>query len=344
MAQDKGIFVIIAIVLVVMLPVVVVAAKPRAPITQANVEPAGPTFDEPVPTEVAHVSTVRPSEVTGSFVYDLNMLTTDYNIHETDNVRWSLVRRSPQGAALWTKANGVNYTKLRQVTTNGTITIPPGTWSFNSVFRAGVGYKRASGYLAGGHCALASMFKMAAENAGLRTGIDKKHKDENGNPLPIPGFTADQSVSIYWGRDDLRVYNDTGEALQFVWYLTPDTLAIDVTTAPPIPKGDRYEMVRLSWYWPPAGGPNCSRFVDGVCTSRTASGERWEDWVDTGCACPKEWPFGTVVRLPDHGVECTCVDRGGRIVYEVGIAWVDLLREHPLIAYGANTQGVLKFP
>ena len=66
--------------------------------------------------------------------------------------------------------------------------------------------------------------------------------------------------------------------------------------------------VRYSHYWPPWGGPNCARFVNGKCLSRTASGAPWEEWVEKGCACPKELPFGTVFRI--DGREWTCVDRG----------------------------------
>ena len=92
-------------------------------------------------------------------------------------------------------------------------------------------------------------------------------------------------------------------------------------------------QARLSHYWPPLGGTNCARFIDGYCVSRTASGERWEDWVGIGAACPPEMPFWTQFRLPG-GELFTCVDRGGMIVAEGGIPWLDLLVESPPVEYG----------
>lgn len=89
--------------------------------------------------------------------------------------------------------------------------------------------------------------------------------------------------------------------------------------------------IKYSRYWPPAGGSNCSTFVDGQCLSRTASGARWQDWVDKGCACPVEWPFGTTVEL--DGQVWTCVDRGGKVRFgEDGLTYIDFLS--PTSAYG----------
>ena len=92
-------------------------------------------------------------------------------------------------------------------------------------------------------------------------------------------------------------------------------------------------QARLSSYRPWEGGVNCARFVDGYCISRTASGERWEDWVGIGAACPPEMPFWTQFRL-QGGELFTCVDRGGKIVTENGIPWLDLLVESAPVPYG----------
>lgn len=98
--------------------------------------------------------------------------------------------------------------------------------------------------------------------------------------------------------------------------------------------------IRVSHYWPPAGGANCARFVRGRCLSRMASGERWEDWAfrpwaEPGAiACPPEWPFGT--RLLAFGRIWVCLDRGSRIQFAPdGIPWVDFLHPRPLAPYGA---------
>ncbi len=90
---------------------------------------------------------------------------------------------------------------------------------------------------------------------------------------------------------------------------------------------------RLSHYWPAWGGPNCFRFVNGQCLSPTASGSPWQEWINTGLACPAEYEFGTVFVLPG-GEEFTCVDRGGKVQMVGGIPWLDLLVESPPVPYG----------
>jgi hypothetical protein len=103
--------------------------------------------------------------------------------------------------------------------------------------------------------------------------------------------------------------------------------------APEVPAGELVQ-VHVSHYWPPLGGPNCSRFVAGQCLSRMASGERWQDWVGRAAACPPEWPFGTVIILPG-GERFECQDRGGKIVYGAdGLPWIDLLVEVAPVNYG----------
>lgn len=91
---------------------------------------------------------------------------------------------------------------------------------------------------------------------------------------------------------------------------------------------------RISHYWPPLGGVNCSRFIDGVCLSKMSSGQRWQSWIDRGCACPKEYPFGTRFKLPD-GSTWTCEDRGSAIVNQAGIIWLDLLQQKASYRYGS---------
>ena len=97
-------------------------------------------------------------------------------------------------------------------------------------------------------------------------------------------------------------------------------------------------VVRVSHYWPPWGGSNCSWFVGGVCRSRTASGERWEDWTEQGAACPRVWL--EKVEVYARGTWWLCVDTGGGIVVGAdGISWVDFMTEMPLQDYG-TTLGV----
>ena len=91
--------------------------------------------------------------------------------------------------------------------------------------------------------------------------------------------------------------------------------------------------IKYSRYWPPAGGTNCATFVDGQCISRMASGARWQDWTEQACACPPEWPFGTIVEL--DGQEWVCMDRGGKIKFdEDGLTFVDFLSGRSAYGYG----------
>ncbi|MDP6769076.1 MAG: hypothetical protein QF704_00085 [Anaerolineales bacterium] len=96
-------------------------------------------------------------------------------------------------------------------------------------------------------------------------------------------------------------------------------------------------QVRVSNYYPPAGGANCSDFRDNYCQSRMASGARWEDylWRQPGAAaCISDWEFGTTFTLPD-GSQWICLDRGGSINAITGPPWVDLLEQHPRYDYGS---------
>lgn len=102
------------------------------------------------------------------------------------------------------------------------------------------------------------------------------------------------------------------------------------------------QLIRYSYYWPPLGGTNCFSFYNGYCHSATASGARWEDWVNRGVACPPEWPFGTTVTL--NGKVWTCVDRGGAIKYRKGIPWVDFLRRYAEYSYGTVVEVTVTKP
>jgi len=137
--------------------------------------------------------------------------------------------------------------------------------------------------------------------------------------------------------------------------LVPDVKAVAVTenstptpfqpvkeTPPPTPaiKGIPIK-VRVSYYWPKLGGPNCSYFVHGQCLSRMASGKPWQNWKNKAIACPPEWSFGTRIIIKDQ--IWTCMDRGGKIVFEGGIPWIDLLTPKPpsWYRYGKIVEAVL---
>ena len=102
--------------------------------------------------------------------------------------------------------------------------------------------------------------------------------------------------------------------------------------------------VKMSWYNPALGGPNCLTFVNGKCISRMASGERWQDWLGRAVACPPSWPFWTKIRLPG-GEEFFCLDRGSAIVYGAdGLPFIDLLVEYPPVPFGTVLEIGVQFP
>ena len=79
-------------------------------------------------------------------------------------------------------------------------------------------------------------------------------------------------------------------------------------------------------------------YVAGECVARMASGERWQDWVGAAAACPSEFPFWTIITLPD-GSEWYCLDRGGKIKTDAnGVVWIDLLEEQARYAYGTQVE------
>jgi hypothetical protein len=112
----------------------------------------------------------------------------------------------------------------------------------------------------------------------------------------------------------------------------------------PEPAGQPVQ-IRLSHYKPWLGGVNCARFMAGQCVSRMASGERWQNWINRAAACPREWPFGTLLILPGDEV-FVCLDRGGKIVIGPdGVAWVDLLlASAPPVPFGTVVEATVIFP
>jgi hypothetical protein len=159
----------------------------------------------------------------GQAYLDLNALVRANSIDEADNVRWSLVRGTPAQSGVLSASNGVDWKGLRKVSLSGAYALPAGgSWSFNATYGEGPGYKNASGVLAGGHCALATVFRVAAIHAGLPN-TAKPHK------YPIPGFALNETVNIWWGRDDLVIRNSTAQNLYLVWNLSLDGVTVTVT-------------------------------------------------------------------------------------------------------------------
>ena len=176
------------------------------------------------PAAAGPATVQKAATVLGSAHLDLNALTQVDNIDEADNIRWSLVRGTPAGSQVDQAANGVDWTALRGVSAQGSFSLPAGSsWSFNATFGGGPGYKLASGVLAGGQCALATVFRAAALKAGLPAqSIPHRY--------PVPGFTYNETVTIWWGTYDLKIENPTGQALSLAWKLTPQ--GVDVSIVP----------------------------------------------------------------------------------------------------------------
>jgi hypothetical protein len=95
-------------------------------------------------------------------------------------------------------------------------------------------------------------------------------------------------------------------------------------------------QVRVSYYNPALGGINCGAWDDalGACTSRMASGQRWQDWIEPkpgqpgALACPREYPLWSTWTI--EGRIYLCLDRGGRIITQAdGLVRVDILAARP---------------
>ncbi len=189
--------------------------------------PAGDTQGSAAPQAASAKPTAKPGStvksVSGSATLDLNALTKADNIDESDNVRWSLVRHSSASGSVYNSKTGVDWKALRKLTQSGKFSLPAGgSFSFNATFQEGVGYKNASGVLAGGQCALATVMRVAAIHAGLPT---KASPHRN----PIPGFSQSQTVNIWWGTYDLLIQNPTSQNLTLSWSLTPTAVTITIS-------------------------------------------------------------------------------------------------------------------
>ncbi len=94
---------------------------------------------------------------------------------------------------------------------------------------------------------------------------------------------------------------------------------------------DTLKTIKISRYDPQLGGPNCFRWGNGTCLSPLANGERWEDNYGVAIAAPREVPFGTVIEI--GGQLWVVKDRGGKVVDNGGVWWVDQLSKTALYPY-----------
>jgi hypothetical protein len=214
-------FLVLGAMLVSLLLAVMLLSAPPAEagaLTGGNGSPGTPGAQS-AKAPAANQAQVKSEEL-GSSTLDLNLLARQDNIGEADNVRWSLVRGTGAAAGLFDAQSGVNWTALRKVSASGTIRLAAeASWSFNKTYGGGVGYKIASGVLAGGQCSLATAFRAAAMKAGLVTKASPHRR-------PIPGFPQDETVNIWWGSYDLVIENTSGRELSMDWNLTPASVEI----------------------------------------------------------------------------------------------------------------------
>lgn len=99
--------------------------------------------------------------------------------------------------------------------------------------------------------------------------------------------------------------------------------SINVTETPTAGYSWRSMKGFYSWYWPPLGGINCSNGNcgdDGVM----ANGQKWKDHLGDTVACPTEIEIGALIRF--NNKVYVCRDRGGGIVEDNGIYWLDFLQ------------------
>jgi len=175
-----------------------------------------------VPQSNTKASTSAAAQTIGSATLSLSSVAKASSIDDADNVRWSLMRTTGDTGGVYSSKSGVDWVALRQVTRSGSFSLAAGsTWSFNATFQEGVGYKQASGVLAGGQCALATVIRGAA----IRAGLPNKAKPHR---YAIPGFALADSVNIWWGRDDLTVQNPGAQALTIAWELTPQAVTVKI--------------------------------------------------------------------------------------------------------------------
>ncbi len=211
-----------------LLAVVLLSAPPAEAVTPSASQAAnsnegtqsGNSAQSPADSQAA--SQDQTGTVLGSAVIDMNLLTKQDNIGEADNVRWSLARNTSAAAALYNASHGVDWTALRQLSVSGSIHLAAGaSWSFNNTYGGGVGYKIASGVLAGGQCSLATAFRAAAMKAGLETKATPHRR-------PIPGFPQNETVNIWWGSYDLVITNNRSRDLSMEWQMTPAEVMVTI--------------------------------------------------------------------------------------------------------------------
>ncbi len=229
----------------------------------------------PAPGQIAHPLTIH-----GQAILDLNRLAQIHSLDEADNLRWSLMRRTAAAEQVFDPVRGVDWIALRQMDWQDTILVPHGfTWSFNATFQGGPGYKNAGGILAGGHCALATVFRAAAAQTGLPTEFTIHAK-------PIPGFAREESVNIYWGRNDLLAHNTSGQDLYFIWRLTPDQVEISLMPVaayaplPPLPDFQDATVAMVYGHRGPRGWGSLGQTwtVDQALASARRLASRVDEW------------------------------------------------------------------
>lgn len=176
--------------------------------------------------------------------------------------------------------------------------------------------------------------------------VNAQHEELNGGG--IDKVIVTEHCDLFWQRGELFAYCETIHfvANEILWaegadmppFENSESYRVTPTPVvrPEVPPSDGWEpyTIRYSWYNPALGGPNCAVFVNGVCTSKMASGIPWEEYIDKvpgAIACPPTWPFWTRVRY--EGQEWFCLDRGGKVQYVQGIPFLDFLVTQPHTAY-----------
>ena len=154
-------------------------------------------------------------------------------------------------------------------------------------------------------------------------------------PLETPGsVTKSVVVTEQWSIPTRQVrsqdYQEWETATAIPAEPTPDPYAkYDESKVPhPRREPDRLITVKISRYDPQLGGTNCFRWGNGTCLSNLANGEDWRLNYGIAIACPREYPFGTIMEIGGQLWECK--DRGGKILGN----WVDQLSAFAIYPYG----------
>lgn len=74
-----------------------------------------------------------------------------------------------------------------------------------------------------------------------------------------------------------------------------------------------------------------------------ANGYPWQDYMEYAIACPPELPFGTKIIIEGQR-EWMCMDRGGAIVKEGDVYWIDQLTANPQYIFGSVVPATMIFP